>query len=226
MAFCSASCIPACDLISTSLPGPSHDDSATVDKQSEIKYSAVESDPALWVVTGDLIDHFSRNGFVQNIEGADFSKFKRRCDTDNQYRFLNKELFKTRLINGEKVSRHYLIYSKSKGSVFCGPCRLLESEHGGQLASNLGFSDWKHAHERLKVHESSMGHKNCLLKMKNRRQAESRVDSQLYKQLEDEKKYWRNVLLRVVVAVKHLATRGLPFRGKQINLDPQIMETF
>lgn len=32
--------------------------------------------------------------------------------------------------------------------------------------------------------------------------------------LEDERKYWRNVLLRVVVAVKSLATRGLPFRGK------------
>ncbi|CAG9790651.1 unnamed protein product [Diatraea saccharalis] len=212
VASCSASCNPACDLISTSLPAPLHEDSAMVDKQSELKSSAVESDPALWVVTEDLIDHFSRNGFEQNIEGEDFSKSKRR--SEDQYRFLNIKIFKTRLINGEKVCRNYLIYSKSKDSIFCGPCRLFESEHGGQLTSELGFSDWKHAHERLKVHESSLGHKNCLLKMKNRGQVETRVDSQLYIQLEDEKKYWRNVSLRVVVAVKHLATRGLPFRGK------------
>ncbi|CAH1118218.1 unnamed protein product [Phaedon cochleariae] len=50
--------------------------------------------------------------------------------------------------------------------------------------------------------------------MKNRGQVEARIDSKLYEQLEDERKYWRNVLLRIVVAVKSLATRGLPFRGK------------
>ncbi|KAF2880773.1 hypothetical protein ILUMI_25401 [Ignelater luminosus] len=50
--------------------------------------------------------------------------------------------------------------------------------------------------------------------MKKRGQAEARIDSKLFEQLEDERKYWRNVLLRVVVAVKSLATRGLSFRGK------------
>ncbi|KAK4871488.1 hypothetical protein RN001_015612 [Aquatica leii] len=50
--------------------------------------------------------------------------------------------------------------------------------------------------------------------MKKRGQTEARIDSKLFEQLEDERKYWRNVLLRVVVAVKSLATRGLSFRGK------------
>ncbi|KAK4877151.1 hypothetical protein RN001_009657 [Aquatica leii] len=50
--------------------------------------------------------------------------------------------------------------------------------------------------------------------MKKRGQTEARIDSKLFEQLEDERKYWRNVLLRVVVAVKSLATRGFSFRGK------------
>ncbi|KAK4882157.1 hypothetical protein RN001_005476 [Aquatica leii] len=88
--------------------------------------------------------------------------------------------------------------------------------HNGKspLASGQGFSDWRNAYERLHVHETSLGHKNCVLKMKKRGQTEARIDSKLFEQLEDEIKYWRNVLLRVVVAVKFLATRGLSFRGK------------
>ncbi|KAK4882966.1 hypothetical protein RN001_006285 [Aquatica leii] len=82
------------------------------------------------------------------------------------------------------------------------------------LASRQGFSDWKHAYERLHVHETSLGHKNCVLKTKKRGQTEAIIDSKLFEQLEDERKYWRNVLLRVVVAVKSLAMRGLSFRGK------------
>ncbi|KAF2904454.1 hypothetical protein ILUMI_01722 [Ignelater luminosus] len=50
--------------------------------------------------------------------------------------------------------------------------------------------------------------------MKKRGQTEARIDFKLFEQLEDERKYWRNVLLRVVVAGKSLATRGLSFRGK------------
>ncbi|KAF2890061.1 hypothetical protein ILUMI_16112, partial [Ignelater luminosus] len=51
------------------------------------------------------------------------------------------------------------------------------------------FSDWKHAYERLHVHKTSLGHKNGVLKIKKRRQAEARIDSKLLEQLEDERKY-------------------------------------
>lgn len=171
----------------------------------------VENDPALWQITEELIDNFSKNGFKQNIEHEDFSKSKRCADDRNRY--LSKDVFKTNLINGERVSRSFLIYSKSLGSVFCGPCRIFDSGKS-PLASQQGFSDWKHANERIHTHETSLGHKNCVLKLKQRGQVDARIDSKLYEQLEDEKKYWRNVLLRVVVAVKSLATRGLSFRGK------------
>ncbi|KAF2905856.1 hypothetical protein ILUMI_00320 [Ignelater luminosus] len=82
------------------------------------------------------------------------------------------------------------------------------------LALGQRFSNWKHAYERLRVHEISLGHKNCVLKMKMQGLAVFRIDSKLFEQLEDERKYWRNVLLRVVVAVECLAARGLSLRGK------------
>lgn len=53
-----------------------------------------------------------------------------------------------------------------------------------------------------------------MLMMKQRGTTEARVYSKLVEQMDDEKKYWRCVLQRVVVAVKALATRRLSFRDK------------
>lgn len=79
---------------------------------------AVPNDPALWVINDSLIDYLSRNGFEQNIEGEDFAKSKRKAD--NRNRFLNKDLFKTKLINGENISRNYLIFRVPLGQYFAG----------------------------------------------------------------------------------------------------------
>lgn len=148
-----------------SLSASLHEDSVSTSKPPSANSFVVENDPALWLVNDDLIDYFSRNGFEQNIEDEYFSKSKRRAD--DRYRFVHKYLSKSNLINVEKVSRNYLIYSSSLGFKFCGPCCLFDIGKC-PLASGQGFSDWKHAHQRLHVHETSVGHKNCVLKMKNR----------------------------------------------------------
>jgi len=49
--------------------------------------------------------------------------------------------------------------------------------------------------------------------MKNRSSELNRVDKTLPYQVETEKEYWKNVLIRVCAVVKSLSSRGLPFRG-------------
>lgn len=39
------------------------------------------------------------------------------------------------------------------------------------------------------------------------------MTAKLVQQLEEEKRYWREVLRRVVAVIQFLAERGLPFRG-------------
>jgi len=66
---------------------------------------------------------------------------------------------------------------------------------------------------RLKQHENSINHKNCLIQIQDINQTKERVDSRLMNQIDGEKNYWKNILLRIVAVVKSLALRGLPFRG-------------
>jgi len=41
-----------------------------------------------------------------------------------------------------------------------------------------------------------------------------RVDSSLVAQIQEETRYWRSVLKRIIASVKFLASRGLAFRGE------------
>lgn len=75
--------------------------------------------------------------------------------------------------------------------------------------ASKGFTNWKRAEELISQHENSLKHRSNILAMKNRGQTHQRVDQQI----ENERKYWINVLKRVVAIVKTFASRGLAFRG-------------
>lgn len=49
--------------------------------------------------------------------------------------------------------------------------------------------------------------------MNDRGKAGGRIDENVMLQLEQETKYWKNVLKRVVAVIISLASRGLAFRG-------------
>ena len=55
--------------------------------------------------------------------------------------------------------------------------------------------------------------------------ASCHIDCTLVKQQEEERKYWRDVLKRVVETIKFLAQRGLSFRVVKKPLVPIQMET-
>ncbi|CAI6366862.1 unnamed protein product [Macrosiphum euphorbiae] len=68
--------------------------------------------------------------------------------------------------NGEKISRNWLLYSKSRDRVYCFSCKLFSSQlkipNPGCLTNN-GTSDWKHMALKLEQHENSSSHKEKIL---------------------------------------------------------------
>ncbi|CAH1115413.1 unnamed protein product [Psylliodes chrysocephalus] len=86
-------------------------------------------------------------------------------------------------------------------------------------AFSNGFNNWKNANQRVKDHENSFNYKNSLEKQKIRSSLKGRVDVRLAEALELEVHYWREVLKRVVAAVKYLSVKGLALRGSDEHLD-------
>lgn len=84
------------------------------------------------------IEYLVLNGVKQNMD-IDFSSSKRQyADTT---KFLS--LFSRKLPNGEIQPRPWLIFSKTKGTVFCAPCKLFKKS--GSLSNDEGYNDWKNA---------------------------------------------------------------------------------
>nr|XP_047135417.1 zinc finger MYM-type protein 1-like [Hydra vulgaris] len=188
-----------------------------VEHNSLPKQSIVpENDPANWIKNQETIDYLSINGFNQNLKNNNFQKSKRIYTKiiggvrRTRFRYMSKSIFISTLVNGEKINRTFLIYSESKGSIFCAPCYLF----GGTTSfATVGFSDWKKGEEKIKRHENSQHHKLCVMNMKERKEVLNRVDQKLKYQVETEINYWKNVLTRVVAVVKSLSSRGMSFRG-------------
>lgn len=173
----------------------------------EEKSSIPSSDPALWQVNDEFRDYVVKNGLQQNEE-LDFSRSERQYK--NQKRFLSKNMFEKKLVNGENVKRSWLVYSESTGHVFCGPCKL----YGGtSVFAQSGFNDWKNSN-LITDHDNSPDHRKCLGQYVCRGKLLQRLDTQIVKQYNEEITYWRNVLLRVIETIKFLASRGLPFHGQ------------
>ena len=76
-----------------------------------------------------------------------------------------------------------------------------------------GFNNWKGAEERMRQHKDSEGHRDCIILFHLRSTESAHVDHDLEKQCQKQKKYWVEVVRRVVAVVTFLAERGLPFRG-------------
>ncbi|KAE9521891.1 hypothetical protein AGLY_017698, partial [Aphis glycines] len=149
-----------------------------------------KDDSALWIVNETTKDHFSFNGFNQNLENNDFSKSKRlstkrmRGAQCSYYRYFSFKLIKTKIINNESFNRTFLLVlvteRKENKKYYSMKIRLL---------INLVF---------LK----------CL-----RGSVVEQIDKQLILQVETEKMYWEKELTRVAAVVKSLSSRRLPLRG-------------
>lgn len=79
--------------------------------------------------------------------------------------------------------------------------------------SGEGFSDWKHASDRLYEHEISKTHLESVMSLVQRGKVTGRIDKELAMQEAQQIEYWRKILRIIVSTIKFIAERGLAIRG-------------
>jgi hypothetical protein len=112
--------------------------------------------------------------------------------------------YSRRLVNGEKVSRSLLVYSIENNSVFCFCCKLF-SNRQILLSSAKGCSDWRNIGQKLKEHDTSSDHVNCMQKWKTLAVYLNSIDNSYQRLIEEEKKHWSSVLEGLFAIVQTLA---------------------
>ena len=167
----------------------------------------ISDDPAKWVINNNTRDILLKREIKQN-SNKDFSSSKRVYS--DRTRYVTKSLFERTLANGQTQPRSWLVYSESRASIFCAPCKIFEKT--SNLAT-IGYADWKNVHHRLKHHENSLDHRSATATLLERTGTDRSIDTSLVSQLKREIQYWQNVVRRVVAVIKSLAISVLAFRG-------------
>ncbi|KAL4108038.1 hypothetical protein QTP88_018295 [Uroleucon formosanum] len=111
---------------------------------------------------------------------------------------LNISLFELKLPNGEIHLRKWLMFSEHTGNVYCFVCKLFNKSNNSSFI-NPGFNNWKKSHEKVKEHENSAIHRKSMLTWLDRVNTKNRIDKTMAGQMLREKKYWVEVLCRVLI---------------------------
>lgn len=123
--------------------------------------------------------------------------------------------YKTKLPNGEEITREWLAYSISKNAIFCFFCKLFSTDNVS-LSGTEGYSDWQNMSTFLRNHEKSPSHIKASLSYRElfqRLQLGKTIDDQNQQKIKSETEHWYNVLKRLLCIVQFLGTQGLAFRG-------------
>ncbi|KYN06054.1 Zinc finger MYM-type protein 1, partial [Cyphomyrmex costatus] len=167
------------------------------------------SDPGLWPTrNSEMIDFILRNPLKQqDPRTMNFAISKRMYGSRS--RCCTAQMFFQKTPNGKMHQREWMSFSPSKGVVFCIPCKLFSTSVN---TFTEGFNDWKNE-ARIAEHERSFNHRENTRKLVMRGNVLGKIDSKLHIQYMQECNYWRQVLSRIILAIKFLASRGLAFRG-------------
>ncbi|XP_065662541.1 zinc finger MYM-type protein 5-like [Hydra vulgaris] len=162
----------------------------TVEKEIRRNKPDNLDDPALWPPMNLTIrEYFVLNPPKQNVEI--------KSDSGRQI--------------GEKIQREWLIYSPSSKSVFCYVGNLFGNSDKGLCTT--GFRDRKNVTSRLASHETSLLHRTSVCQLSQLFKTAGRIDSQMVQQNQNERAYWKDVIVSVFEVLKFIAQRGLGIFG-------------
>ncbi|CAB3370281.1 Hypothetical predicted protein [Cloeon dipterum] len=138
-------------------------------------------------------------------------------DQVNGFRF-NPSLYRkvSPSATGIAVHRYWLQYSNKTNEAYCLPCWLFGPPIQENIAASspwqTGFQSFKHTKQAVERHEASKNHIISTQCMKHFKSGQG-IDKALAEEREEEEKFWRKVIKRVIDVVIHLATQNLPLRG-------------
>lgn len=183
-----------------------------------IEYSKLKKNIALWPlkISNELQEYFVMNPPDQNMDKI---KNARQFFNGKKPKWLSLRIshFFFTDKNKNKFKREWLVYSEKSKKLYCYVCKLFICEDD-KLCKD-GFDDWRHASQRITGHERSIDHRKSVCILSNRTMKKNCIDQDIVLQHKKEAEYWRNVLKRIVAAIKFISQRGLPFFGDDEKLN-------
>lgn len=121
---------------------------------------------------------------------------------------------------GLSIEISWLAYSPVRNCAYCEPCWLFadRSDPHFQPAWAKGVRKWRQLSHKIKVHSSSRTHIQSCLVFQQRRKRKT-VSDLSDMQMRTEKKFWSEVLTRLIKITLMLANNCLSFRGHTENID-------
>uniref|UniRef100_A0A8C3S7H5 TTF-type domain-containing protein n=1 Tax=Chelydra serpentina TaxID=8475 RepID=A0A8C3S7H5_CHESE len=134
---------------------------------------------------------------------------------DNENRSFHPTHYWREIPNADKVERPWLMYSKTQNTAYCFCCKLFQTNVPATLGST-GTKDWKNLASNLACHEKAANHQRSFHRWKElemRLRLKATIDDQHQEKIASESLYWQNVLKRLIVILRMLATQNLALRG-------------
>ncbi|KAL5169782.1 Zinc finger MYM-type protein 5 [Glycine soja] len=134
---------------------------------------------------------------------------------DKYSRHFSSSNYIQKLLYGKKHERNWLIYSRDLDRVFCFCCKLFNVVSCTSKLVSEGSKDWRNLSAKLKSNEITNEHiinMNAWIDLEMRLVKNKTIDKHVQKQINRDREHWRNVLLRITVAVKTLCKNNLAFQ--------------